>query len=428
MKRRQFIALSVGLGLFPLGSFFSPSVYASLGGRAVVWGGSGFNVPNDEIKLRLERINRSLEAGGQAGWKLWIDALFTQLKTGFNGVITNGPGMKIEYESDPGLIFSLGFDYENFLRIDILPGELPGDDADGERDISFYYLFSSIRVYSVRLPRQSKGQINLVYSQPVRAFNRTMLDAQENSENNFVLETLMADADYTTLFKFKALVGRISVEENFFEPNHLRVRSALISPEALSTLSSLELDREFNANFFASMIGVSANQSFEASVLPFVMTDYLSSTLRSRFDKEPEIGAIFKDMDDDVASYYVDFSVNKVLRKISAENASKQQIARGLSMDISFINRADNSVVIRTTLVRVEKREQVKGAREESWYRSNDSLYFYYAIEAMIGDFFEGVKRSDMNLLKNAGVRPQDVTQSDLERLKSLLESCRYGA
>ena len=125
---------------------------------------------------------------------------------------------------------------------------------------------------------------------------------------------------------------------------------------------------------------------------------------------------------------YVDFSVNKVLRKISAENASKQQIVRGLAMDISFLSSADNSVVFKTTLVRVEKREQVKGAREESWYRSNDSLYFYYAIEKMIGDFFEGVKRLDMNLLKNAGVRPQDVTQSDLERLKLLLESCRYGA
>ena len=268
----------------------------------------------------------------------------------------------------------------------------------------------------------------MVYSQPVKAFNRAMLDTKEHSENNFVLETLMADADYATLSKFKALVGRISVDESFFEPSHLRVRSASISSEALSTFSSLKLDQEFNANFFAAMIGVSANQSFEASVLPFVMTDYLGTTLRSRFDKEPEIGAIFKDMDADVASYYVDFSVNKVLRKISAENASKQQIARGLAMDISFLNSADNSVVFKTTLVRVEKREQVKGAREESWYRSNDSLYFYYAVEKMIGDFFEGVKRLDMNLLKNAGVRPQDVTQSDLERLKLLLESCRYGA
>jgi hypothetical protein len=428
MKRRQFIALPAGLAMFQLGALFSRYSHAGFSDRAVVWGGSGFNVPNDEIKLRLERINRSLEERGQAGWKLWIDALFANLKTGFNGVITNGPGMKIEYESDPGLIFSLGFDYENFLRIDILPGELSGDDSDGERDISFYYLFSSIRVYSVMLPRQSRGQINLVYSQPVKAFNRAMLDTRENSENEFILETLMADADYTTLSKFKALVGRISVDESFFEPSHLRVRSARISPEALSTLSSLKLDQEFNSNFFASMIGVSANQSFEASVLPFVMTDYLSSTLRSRFDKEPEIGAIFKDMDDDVASYYVDLSVNKVLRKISAENASKQQIARGLAMDISFIQGADNSVIFKTTLVRVEKREQVKGAREESWYRSNDSLYFYYVIEKMIGDFFEGVKLSDKNLLKNAGVRPQDASQSDLERLKSLLESCRYGA
>ena len=30
-----------------------------------MWGGSGFNVPNDEINLRLERVNRSLEAGGK---------------------------------------------------------------------------------------------------------------------------------------------------------------------------------------------------------------------------------------------------------------------------------------------------------------------------------------------------------------------------
>ena len=428
MKRRQFVTLPAGLALFPLGLFVSSYGYASLGDRAVVWGGTGFNVPNDEIKVRLERVNRSLEARGQAGWKLWIDALFANLKTGFNGVITNGPGMKIEYESDPGLIFSLGFDYENFLRIDILPGELPGSDADGKRDISFYYLFSSIRVYSVKLPRQRKGQINLVYSQPVKAFNRAMLDATDNSEDDFVLETLMSDADYTTLSKFKALVGRISVDESFFEPRHLRVRSARISSEAQSTLSSLKLNKGFNPNFFASMIGVSANQSFEASVLPFVMTDYLSSTLRSRFDKEPEIGAIFKDMDDDVASYYVDFSVNKVLRKISAENASKQQIARGLAMDISFINSIDNSVIFKTTLVRVEKREQVKGAREESWYRSNDSLYFYYVIEKMIGDFFEGIKLSDPQLLKNSGVRPQDTTQKDLQMVKSLLESCRYGA
>ena len=70
----------------------------------------------------------------------------------------------------------------------------------------------------------------------------------------------------------------------------------------------------------------------------------------------------------------------------------------------------------------------MKGAREESWYRSNDSLYFYYVIEKMIGDFFEGIKLSDPQLLKNSGVRPQDTTQKDLQMVKSLLESCRYGA
>jgi len=428
MKRRQILRFPAGLVMIPLGSLIAPFSHANLGSRSVVWGGSGFNVPNNEIDLRLQRVNRSLESDGQKGWKLWIDALFTDLEAGFNGLITNGPGMKIAYESDPGLIFSLGFDYENFLRIDVLPGELPGKDSGGDRDISFYYLFSSIRVYSVVLPRQRKGQINLVYSKPVKAFNRGMLQTSRDSENKFVLETLMGGQDFTTLSKFQKLVSEMAVDESFFEPRHLRVRSATVAPKALDTLSSLELDDAFNSNFFASMIGVSANQSFDASVLPFVMTDYLSSTLRSRFDKEPEIGAIFNDMDDDVASFYVDFSINKVLRRVSSENASKQQIARGLAMDVSFFDASDGSVVFKTTLVRVEKREQVKGAREESWYRSNDSLYFYYLVEKMIGDFFEGVKYLDQNLLANAGVRPEDATRSELETLRSVLNSCRYGA
>ena len=77
MKRRQLVALPVGLALVPLGPLISSYALASFGARAVVWGGSGFNVPNDEINLRLERVNRSLEAGGQAGWKRWIDSLLS---------------------------------------------------------------------------------------------------------------------------------------------------------------------------------------------------------------------------------------------------------------------------------------------------------------------------------------------------------------
>lgn len=429
MRRRSLIQGAVAATHAGILSAVLPrSVFAALSGSPVVWGGSGFNVPNDEIELRLNRVSRSLDRDGQSGWTTWIDRLYSSLRLGFNGVVTNGPGMKIAYESDPGLIFSMGFDYENFLRIDVQPGELQGDDSDGERDISFYYLFSSIRIYSIVLPRQSRGRINLVYSQPVKAFNRGMLATDDKIESAFILETLMGDADYTALSKFRSLVGRLSVEESFFEPKHLRVRNVAISSEASDAFRSLKLNETFNANFFASMVGVSVNQSFDASVLPFVMTDYLSSTLRSRFDKEPEISEIFRDMDGDVASFYIDLSVKKVLRKVTAENASKQQIARGLSMEISFIDVMTQERSFQTTLLRVEKREQVKGAREEAWYRSNDSLYFYYVIEKMIGDFFEGVKTLNPALLLNAGVRPQDATQTDLLELQRLLESCRYGA
>ena len=133
-------------------------------------------------------------------------------------------------------------------------------------------------------------------------------------------------------------------------------------------------------------------------------------------------------MDEDVASFYIDLNVTKVLRKVSAETAAKQQIARGLAMDIEFIDVANDSSVFSTKLVRVEKREQVKGAKDESWYRSNDSLYFYYLIDKMVADFFEGVLTGDRKVLEESGVRAQDASDAQIDGLRNVLNSCRYGA
>ena len=429
MDRRNLLKLGLASSHFFL---MSSSLKIALAGeksnRSVVWGGSGFNVPFDEISSRLSRVKSSLDAKGQLGWRSWSEQLYAELTEGFDGIVESGPGIKLKFESDPGLIFSVGFDYENFLRIDIEPGELLGDGADGEKDISFYYLFSSIRVYSIQLPRQQIGQINLVYSKPIRSFNRSLLPMGGPAEESFVRETLMGPEEFSTLSKFRGLVRQVAVEESFFEPKHLRVRRAALTSAASTKFEELRLSTIFNPNFFASIVGVSVNQAFEASVLPFVMTDYLSSTLRSRFDYEPEIGKIFNDMDDDVASFYIDLSVTKVLRKVSAETAAKQQIARGLAMDIAFIDVANNSSIFATKLVRVEKREQVKGAKDESWYRSNDSLYFYYLIDKMVADFFGGVLSGDRQVLKGSGVRAQDVSEAQISALRDVLNSCRYGS
>ena len=429
MDRRDLLRLGIAVShFFLMGSSAKVALATEKSNRSVVWGGSGFNVPFDEIDTRLSRVKSVLEAGGQAGWRSWLEQLYAELTVGFDGVVESGPGMKLRFESDPGLIFSVGFDYENFLRIDIEPGELSGDGSDGERDISFYYLFSSIRMYSIQLPRQQRGQIGLVYSKPIRSFNRSLLPTGGSAEEPFVRETLMGREQFSTLSKFGGLVTQVAVEESFFEPKHLRVRGANLSSVASQRFEELRLSNTFNPNFFASIVGVSVNQAFEASVLPFVMTDYLSSTLRSRFDSEPEIGKIFKDMDEDVASFYIDLNVTKVLRKVSAETAAKQQIARGLAMDIEFIDVANGSSVFSTKLVRVEKREQVKGAKEESWYRSNDSLYFYYLIDKMVADFFDGVLSGDRKVLKESGVRAQDASDAQITALRDVLNSCRYGS
>ena len=429
-KRRKLLALGAAAAttaFIPLRSLAATK--SKLSNSDVVWGGTGFNVPNDEINTRLNLISKSLDQMNQIGWKVWQDGLIASLTKAFSGeVIDNAPGMKLDYNSDPRPLFSVGFDYENFLRIDVDPGELVGEDSDGNKDICFYYLFSSIRIYTVQIPRQSAGKVSLVYSKPIKAFNRSLLANDPMSERGFVLDTLSGNADYTIISKFDVAADQIAFTESMYEPKHIRIRKVSFDSKAKEALQSLKQDMVFNENFFASLFGVGVNQAFEASVLPYVMTDYLSSTLSSRFDKELEMSRIFKDMDDDVAEIYLDLNITKVLRKISAENASKQQIARGLAIDVSFVRVSDDSKIFSTKLVRVEKREQVKGGKKEDWYRSNDSLYFYYLAEKMVDDFFAGVGQEDPKLLLNAGVRPQDASKTELNALKNALDSCRYGA
>lgn len=427
--RRRFLKLSLQAAILGL---IRPqrgvAAQTQVSDSKVVWGGSGFNVPFDEIVFRLGRVNQSLEADNGIGWKNWIDTLYSALAQGFNGVVETGPDIEIEFSSDPGPIFSVGFDYENFLRIDIEPGEVPDDPSNGADDLAFYWLFSSIRIYTIRIPRQGSGLISLVYSKPVRSFNRSLLRTGERSENAFVIETLLSSESFSLSTKFNQTVAKIGFEESFFEPKHIRIRSVQISTKALDLFTTLGLEKVFNSNFFASVFGVAINQSFEASVLPFVMTDYLGRTLAKRFDQELDVDQIFKDMDSDIASYYVEIDIKGGLRKIVGETAGQQLISRGLAMEARFIDAGTGQEIFKARLLKAERREQVLGRKNETWYRSNDSLYFCLLVEKMVNDFFEGLKTENFDLLAGVGIKAKDMNQETLKRIKKVLDSCRYGA
>ena len=428
-NRRRFLKLSLQaaiLGLIP--SQRGVAAQTQVSDSKVVWGGSGFNVPFDEIVSRLGRVNQSLEADNGIGWKNWIDSLYSALAKGFKGVVETGPDIEIEFSGDPGPIFSVGFDYENFLRIDIEPGEVRDDPSNGANDLAFYWLFSSIRIYTIRIPRQGSGLISLVYSKPVRSFNRSLLRTGERSENAFVIETLLSSESFSLSTKFNQTVAKIGFEESFFEPKHIRIRSVQISTKALDLFTRLGLEKVFNSNFFASVFGVAINQSFEASVLPFVMTDYLGRTLAKRFDQELDVDQIFKDMDSDIASYYVEIDIKGGLRKIVGETAGQQLISRGLAMEARFIDAANGQEFFKARLLKAERREQVLGRKNETWYRSNDSLYFCLLVERMVDDFFKGLKTENFDLLASVGIKAKDMNQEPLKRIKKVLDSCRYGA
>ena len=238
----------------------------------------------------------------------------------------------------------------------------------------------------------------------------------------------MGERRSTTLEKFSGLAAQLAVQEAFFEPKHLRVRSVTFSDQARNELVKLKLDQVFNENLFASVAGVSVNEAFGSSVIPFVVTDYLGRTLANRFKQEQEMNKIFQNMErKELASFYIDLNVAKVLRKISGENASLQQIARGFAVDISFYDVEQGREIFRTKLVRVEKREQAKGAAEEAYYRGNDSVGLYELLDTMMASFFMGIAKADRSVLKDSGVRDKDATDQQIRSLATRLEETRYG-
>ena len=62
-----------------MGSSAKDALASDKSNRSVVWGGSGFNVPFDEISTRLSRVNSVLEAVAHAGWRSWLEQLYAEL-------------------------------------------------------------------------------------------------------------------------------------------------------------------------------------------------------------------------------------------------------------------------------------------------------------------------------------------------------------
>lgn len=432
-SRRSVLKSALGLPLVSAVAGWGRSAWsAAVDEMVVIWGGTGFNVQFDEIKVKLPLISESLEGNNQRSFYEWRVRASEALKRQFKGEVISSPEEKISTQGDLRLILSIGFDYENFTQLLIPEALLDQKAIDAgldSKDISYYYLFSSIRTYSVKLPRDGGGQVTLVYSKPVKSAGESLLArGSRSARSDFVLQTLMGERRATTLEKFSELAAQLAVQEAFFEPKHLRVRSVTFSDQARNELVKLKLDQVFNENLFASVAGVSLNEAFGSSVIPFVVTDYLGRTLANRFKQEQEMNKIFQNMEKkELASFYIDLNVAKVLRKISGENASLQQIARGFAVDISFHDVDQGREIFRTKLVRVEKREQAKGAAEEAYYRGNDSVGLYELLDTMMASFFQGVAKADRSVLKESGVRDKDATDEQIRGLAASLEETRYG-
>ena len=432
--RRSILKALLGLSLVPSIASWSGRAWSAAEDLVVIWGGTGFNVQFDEIKVKLPLIRESLESNNQSNWYQWRVKASDALKKYFRGEVISSPEEKISTRGDLRLILSVGFDYENFTQLLVPEGQLGQEAKDAgldTKDISYYYLFSSIRTYSVKLSRNGGGQVTLVYSKPIKAAGETLLlKGSVQARNKFILNTLMGERKATTLQKFAGLASELALKEAdvFSPPKHLRVRSVTFSAQARNELATIKLDRVFNENLFASVAGVSVNEAFGSSVIPFVVTDYLGRTLANRFKQEQDMNEIFQNMEkSELASMFIDLNVSKVLRKISGETPSLQQIARGFAVDIGFYDVERGSEIFRTKLVRVEKREQAKGAAEEAYYRGNDSVGFYELLDTMMSSFFQGVARNDRVTLKQSGVRDKDASDNQIKALASSLEETRYG-
>lgn len=425
-KRRELLKVTTGVTgwLLAAGKLGSYSFGAS--GKEVVWGGSGFNVEFDEINVKLPFVSAALDFNDQIGWRAWKKSVYDTLVEGYGGLVKYGRGEKIDVGSDPGLIFSIGFDYENFVELIVPKESAPNKERD--QDIAFYYLFSSIRIYSVELPRKSGGKVTLVYSKPIKSGGSTLFRRSASDVQQTLVMDSLVGGEGSAVVNFSKVVEEIDVTKDYSEPRHIRVRKVSFSDQARNEFEKLSLANIFNANLFAAVAGVSVNDAFDASVVPFIATDYLRRTLARRFSERLNMTPVFENMDErGLASFFIDINIAKVLRKIASETPAQQLISRGLALDIAVYDDRQGKELVNVKLVKVIRSEQVKGVTDDSWYYANNSIGFYELVEEMFAGFFRGVATGDRPLLKSIGVRDVDLSDNSIALLREKLELCRYG-
>lgn len=414
MKRRSWNKGLLGLGLTGLGVNWPMPSHAQKAPRAdrVLWGGLGYSVVNADIPQRFPKLSKILE---QIGLGKFDSMLAARLSSVYPGGVSGDPAKMIDGNSDPELLFTVSFDYEQVIMV-------PNDGGSGDFQLSFIYALA--QVYYLDMPRSNgnEGDLRILYSFPFRVQSGETARPGNATDILANVQKLLLNVDNSLINVFSRRVATKKFREGN-TPKRLKVRSVTLTPESTSVLSSLGVADAMGSDFFGQTFTASLAEQGDLSVLPYLRNDTLS-VMSSRFTNQPNLARIFdRYAKNDANDFVIDLNIFRTLRQSNGGNVANVLYARGMSVFVKVTDLNRNTVIFDKKILLIENNELPRAMFDR--LKDYDLRYMVQIAIKLFDHFARGVMKDDQAAIKMVGLDPVK-DMADIKALRDALQVCRY--
>jgi hypothetical protein len=407
ITRRIFIQ---GLVALPVGLLALPQRARAQMPPEFYWSGVGFSVPESEKTKRFPQILAGVDLRGG----------MSQLESAFSGQLANVFGEE-NVHRDPfelldldevqgSLLFSVVFDYEQFL-------EIPDLGAKGGQDLVNSMIFATATIFVV-----SDDELRIKYSIPFYTKAQPVKKPLPEIASKMLFDGF--DAGQSIVEYMGSKVAEKKFEESACYTPLLKVVNSSIREKAATILGEVGIDGWVTNEFVGNVLSSSLAMKGGMSVLPHKANSSIGfKGLVGRF-KNREASDLLRGLSDLQPDIIFDVEVRKIVRKLSGSTATNRTYTRFVVLQVVAKESIDATTIFDGKIGFGAKHEVPISMMKNGKLPALDSNLYFQIIISLIDTFVEGVMKQDWEKLESINLK-RDTNAAQVGALADLLTKAR---
>jgi hypothetical protein len=407
LSRRIFLQ---GLAALPIALLAKQERALAQIGPEFYWSGVGFSVAEAEKTKYFSQILNGLELRG--GMSQLESAFSSQLANVFGEEnVHRDPFEMLDLDEIQGsLLFSVVFDYEQFL-------EIPDLGAKGGQDLVNSMIFATATIFVV-----SDDELRIKYSIPFYTKAQPVKMPLPEIASTMLFDGF--DEGQSIVEYMGSKISEKKFEESACYTPLLRVVNSTIRDKASTILREVGIDGWVTDEFVGSVLSSSLAMKGGLSVLPHKANSSIGfKGLIGRF-KNREASDLLRGLDELQPDITFDIEVRKIVRKLSGSTATNRTYTRFVVLKIVATESIDGKAVFDGKIGFGANHEVPISMMKDGKLPALDSNLYFQIIISLIDTFVEGVMKLDWEKLESINLKKAE-NESQVGALADLLTKAR---